>query len=287
MIQMTTLTTALLELTHEIGKGDLRLIVGGGFGIYLKYREIRRSHPKTLLGQWPEPRSTNDLDLFLRTELLVDSQRLIPLVIALETLGYHAVEKYYQFAKPGPGGRETGGLKIDLLAGPRQILQAHGIVAQERRAYPKPKIPLHAHPVDEALTLEEHLQPIIIGGHLSNGTPAQAEVFLPHSFTYILMKCFALRDRINDAEKDYGRHHALDLYTIIAMMTEDDWETALAMRDTNREEATFIEATEEVNRLFNGDFSQGTLRLKESSYYRPEFQVTEFREALLELLSMH
>jgi len=32
-----TLTTALLDLCHEFGSTDLKLIVGGGFGIYLKY----------------------------------------------------------------------------------------------------------------------------------------------------------------------------------------------------------------------------------------------------------
>lgn len=284
MNQLSTLTTALLDLTHETGMQQLGLIIGGGFGIYLKYREIRQNRQRTLLQEWPEPRSTNDLDLFLRTELLVDSHRLLPLVNALESLRYRAVVKYYQFVKPASIAGQAGEIKIDLLAGPRRILKASGVVAQERRAYPRPKIPLHAHPIDEALTLEEHLQPVSIHGLLSDGTPENAVVYLPHVFTYIIMKCYALRDRIDDATKDWGRHHALDLYTLIAMMTADEWKIAVAMRDAHREDIVVIEAGEIAKRLFSSDFSPGTLRLKESTYFQQSFQVTEFRDALHELL---
>ena len=38
-----TLTTALLDLSHELSGTDLRLIVGGGFGIYLKYRDLLKN----------------------------------------------------------------------------------------------------------------------------------------------------------------------------------------------------------------------------------------------------
>jgi hypothetical protein len=169
---MTALTTALLDLSHELSGADLKLIIGGGFSIYLKYRELLKTTRTTLLSKWPEPRSTNDLDLFLRTELLADSRRLVPLVQALEKLGY----------KPGPGGGEAGSLKVDFLAGPEPTLRSMGIKAKNRRAYPKPKINLHAHTLDEALTLEEHLQAAIIDGRRSNGKAGRAEVFLPHSF---------------------------------------------------------------------------------------------------------
>lgn len=83
---MDTLTSALLDLSHELAGFDLKLIVGGGFGIYLKYRELLTTKAQTLLSKWPEPRSTNDLDLFLRTELLTDSRKLVPLVQALQKL---------------------------------------------------------------------------------------------------------------------------------------------------------------------------------------------------------
>jgi hypothetical protein len=285
---MTTLTTALLDLSHELAGADLKLIIGGGFGIYLKYRELLKTTRTTLLSKWPEPRSTNDLDLFLRAELLTDSRRLVPLVQALKILGYKPVEtaKYYQFFKPGPGGGEAGSLKVDILTGPEPTLRRMGIKAKDRRAYPKPKLDLHAHTLDEALTLEEHLQVAIIGGRRGNGEAGHAEVFLPHSFTFIMMKAFALRDRIDDSEKDYGRHHALDLYTTVAMMTEEDWDISLELRRRHRADGKIIEAAELVRQLFGDESSRGVLRLKESKYYRTDFQVKEFIAALRDLFAL-
>ncbi|NLE38702.1 MAG: hypothetical protein GX621_11815 [Pirellulaceae bacterium] len=75
---MPTLETALIDLLHETREEDLRLIIGGGYGIYLKREHVRELGVRTLLREWPEARSTNDLDLFLRPELLVDSMRLKP-----------------------------------------------------------------------------------------------------------------------------------------------------------------------------------------------------------------
>ena len=78
--------------------------------VYLKTNHVKRMDMRTLLGQWPEPRSTNDLDLFLRPELLIESSRLKPLVNAITGLDYKVVPGAgnYQFVIPGPGGTDTG-----------------------------------------------------------------------------------------------------------------------------------------------------------------------------------
>ena len=47
-------------------------------------------------------------------------------------------------------------------------------------------------------------------------------LYSPQAFPFALMKLGALRDRIHDAHKDEGRHHALDLYRIVAMLTEEE-----------------------------------------------------------------
>lgn len=104
MITIIDLKTALLDLLEKIRDSEIKLIIGGGFGIYLKTNYVKRHDMRTLLDQWPEPRSTNDLDLFLRPELLIESSKLKPLVGAITGLGYQVVPgaENYQFVKPGP-----------------------------------------------------------------------------------------------------------------------------------------------------------------------------------------
>ncbi len=60
MITMPDLQTALLDLLHEVKGTDIKLIIGGGFGTYLKTNYVRRMGVRTLLIEWPEPRSTNE-----------------------------------------------------------------------------------------------------------------------------------------------------------------------------------------------------------------------------------
>jgi hypothetical protein len=49
------------------------------------------------------------------------------------------------------------------------------------------------------------------------------------------MKLFAFRDRLSDEDKEFGRYHALDLYTIIATTTEKEWELAPKLRDLHKD----------------------------------------------------
>ena len=285
MIWILDLETALLDLLYEIQETEINLIIGGGYGIYLKTEYIRRTGARTLLREWPEARSTNDLDLFLRPELLIDSSKLKPLAEAISKLGYQAVPgaEKYQFVKLGPEGDRAGSLKIDILTGPRSRFKGTKVKADDRRARPNPSIGIHAHPVDETPTLEEGLLPINLEGKLSSGDPWETDVFLPHPYTFLMMKLFAFRDRLEDSDKEFGRYHALDLYTILATATEEEWERSLQLRDQYGGEA-FIE---EAGRLVAANFSvleqPGMIRLRESPYYRPELQLDEFISALGEL----
>ena len=127
MITIPDLQTALLDLLHEAQGTDVKLIIGGGYGIYLKTDHVRQMEVRTLFKEWPEPRSTNDLDLFLRPELLIESVKIKPLAEAITMLGYKVVTgaEKYQFVKPGPGGAEAGSIKIDILTGSQSCFEGH------------------------------------------------------------------------------------------------------------------------------------------------------------------
>jgi hypothetical protein len=152
-----------------------------------------------------------------------------------------------------------------------------------RRARPKPSVGIHAHPVDEAATLESGVLSVLLEGKLSSGGPWSCEVFLPHPYTFSMMKIFAFKDRFEDPEKEYGRYHALDLYMILATMTEQEWAYALELRDQQDGEPIIEEAGQLVSEYFSTLDQLGMIRMRESHYYRPELQLDEFMSALQEL----
>jgi hypothetical protein len=285
MITIVDLQTSLLDLLHEMEGSEVQVIIGGGFGIYLKVVHVAKEGHRTLWREWPEPRSTNDLDLFLRPEFLIESEKLKPLAAAIERLGYQAVAgaEKYQFVKPGAGGGDPGSVKIDIFTGPQSRFKGTKVRVDASRARPHPSVGIHAHPVDEALTLVDGLLPIVLAGALSSGEPSKAQICLPHPYTFTMMKLFAFRDRVEDANKDFGRYHVLDFYTILATTTEDEWAYALKPRDQNRGQPGIIEAGRLVSEYFSATNRLGMIRLKESPYYRPELRLGEFMSALQEL----
>jgi hypothetical protein len=285
MNEMPTLRTALLDLLYELRDTDIQLIIGGGYGIYLRTHHVLEKRQRTLLGVWPEARSTNDLDLFLRPELLTHSAKLKPLADAITRLKYKVVEgaKKFQFVKPGPGGTEAGSLKIDLLTAPQTAFAGTGLKVDKTRVRPNPSVGIHAHPCDQLVTLEEKLLRVPFSGKRSSGEPWQAEVFLPHPYSFLLMKLFAFRDRIDDPQKELGRHHALDLYSVIALTNEPEWQECRDFSHRLQNEPVIIEAGQIVAEHFSGLEQPGLLRLREHAYFRPEFQLPEFISALIEL----
>lgn len=285
MITIPDLQTALLDLLHEVEGTEIRLIIGGGYGIYLRTEHVRRLDARTLLREWPEPRSTNDLDLFLRPEVLIHSAKLRPLAEAIARLGYQVVPgaEKYQFVKAGPAGSQAGSIKIDILTGPQSRFKGTKVKTDTRRARPHPSVGIHAHPVEETPTLEDGLLTVTLEGKLGSGESWQAEIFLPHPYTFLMMKLFAFRDRLDDPDKEFGRYHALDLYTILATTSETEWREAVRFRDQRAEDPYIMEAGNLVSKHFSALDRLGMIRLRESRYYRPELQLAEFMSALQEV----
>src|SRR5262249_1374020 len=117
---MDLLTTSLLDLLHELEGQSILITVGGGFGLYLKRQPLASSGQRTLFDQLPALRSTNDLDLFLRAEVIADLSRTREVAEAIRRLGYAAVEdaKFLQWKRKVLVADVLQEVKIDVLVGP-------------------------------------------------------------------------------------------------------------------------------------------------------------------------
>lgn len=264
---MTTITdllgAELQRLADALAPHDVPVIIGGGYGLLLRQQHALASGARTLL-PIPDSRSTNDLDVFLTVELVADAEKMAALGRTLDELGFEVIDsaKYYQFARVVAyrGGEQS--LKVDLLAPPprpgtalRQMVRVDA-----RRVRPRARDgaapPVHAHTTPEAFTISEHTLTLPLG---QGGT----DVLVPHPYTFLLLKLFAYRDRREDPSKDFGQYHAYDLYRIVAMMTEVDYEQAQELRDRYADDEVVVEACGIVSALFSGADSEGALALLE------------------------
>jgi hypothetical protein len=256
------LLNQLRQFADKLVEKNISLVIGGGYGLLLKAKHIRSAGARTRLGQIPIARSTGDIDVFLTTEVIVDKNKMAAIRQALDELGYSPVPgaEYYQFFREVVIAGVPRNLKFDFLAAPVANEQAKKVKADIRRIRPRgpTETPMHAHTTPEAMTIEEHLISVDIG---EAGQPI--EVFLPHPFTYTLLKLFALRDQIDNRVKQLGRHHAFDIYTIWAMMTEEEFGQAEDLRRQYADVGAMPEAIEIAQALFVDENAKGMVRLKE------------------------
>ena len=114
--------SSLLDLLFELGEGFPPLMIGGGFGLFLKRRYLEHGRERTLIERpelWPMIRPTRDIDVITPLELLADLERRWPLAAALSRLGYQPIEgsEHWQFLQSGDPAQAGQGVKIDLLGG--------------------------------------------------------------------------------------------------------------------------------------------------------------------------
>ena len=280
------LRTSLLDLLHELRDQPIPLILGGGYGLYLKQVHLQDtlSSPTLIPGElWPAPRATGDLDVLLQTEVVVDSERMRLIRAALDRLGYTAIPgaEYMQFIKRLGSGRIV---KVDLLTGPLgPYADDPRVKVDDRRVRPRPSVNLHAHRTDEALAFQEHTMAIPVTGALSTGDLHEATVHVPPAFTLLLMKLHAFRDRCNDDQKQFARHHALDIYRIAAMMVEQEFVQTRLLATEHQDHLPFIEASRIAREHFASDESLGSLRLREHKLWTEDMALHKFLSALRDL----
>lgn len=279
------LRAALLDLLHELEVSDVRLMLGGGYGLFLKQEHLASSDTMTLISpdRWPEARATNDLDFLLRPEIVARAEHMKTIRDALRRLGFQPVDgaEFYQFAKSLGGSLFV---KIDFLAGPLgEHEDPSRVKIDARRVKSKPSVGLHAHRTDEAVAYE--LEPIAvpITGTRSTGEAAACDVLIPQAFTYLMMKLFAFRDRKDDQDKEFARHHALDLYRIVAMLTETEDQTVRKLAARHRDNERVREGCTIVSSLFDEPTALGVLRMREHALFTDRLDVRRFLDVLHEI----
>ncbi|NJL30651.1 MAG: hypothetical protein HC898_02900 [Phycisphaerales bacterium] len=283
------LRTSLLDLLHALGDDAHGILLGGGYGLYLKQLHLEGAGVRTLIDMnlWPVPRATQDLDLMLSAELVADVRSMTALRAALDKLIYQVVEgsEYLQFIRRISA---TQVVKIDLLTAQLDVLKNNSAIsADSRRARPAaadhPK--LHAHPTDGALALTEAPLVIKVTGRLSTGQALTTPVMIPHPFSYLLMKLTAYRDRRNDADKDLGRHHALDVFRIIAMLTEPEHDLVQVNMRHFAADAQVRSCVELVQSDFGSSTAPGVLAMREHPLWQSDQQMAVFLETIWGIVS--
>jgi hypothetical protein len=259
MMNNDPLRGELRRLAGALAPHGMKLIIGGGYGLLLRAELVRKRGVRTRFDDIPGTRSTNDIDIFLNAEIITDAQKTALLRSTLDGLGYKPIPgaKYYQFVQPVKYEGFPRGIKIDLLAAPVSGEGLLDVKQDERRIRPRKAKGLHAHTTPEALTVGDHTEPVNIGEEGND-----LVVYVPHPFSYLLMKLFALRDRLDDEKKDKGAYHAFDIYRTIAMMTDKEWSEAEEMRKHYGASGPVVEAGSLVNELFANVESVGMVRLR-------------------------
>jgi hypothetical protein len=201
---------------------------------------------------------------------------------ALNRVGFGPVEeaKFLHFIKPwGTGGR----VKIDMLTGPLDTVSMANLQVKPPRVRPRGDLELHAYLTEEALDFEESLFTLRLDGIGSDKQAGTVTIYIPQAFTFLLMKLHAFADRVQDVDDDLGRHHALDVYRIIAMLTEEEY--ALVHQNIQKHEASrpILRARVIIATYFSSPTAVGALRLREHSLFTPRMDVDKLVETLADL----
>lgn len=265
VMSMDILVTALLDLSEELPEFPTPMLIGGGFGLYLKQRHMEEEQPpvETLIpGElWPPARATQDVDLLLPTEVIVSLEYMRSIRAALDRLGYKPHVEFFQFSKQTP----RGPVKIDLLTCDVPAEHVEKVKLSPPRVRPSGNVRLHAYLTREALALSLSPFELMLRGLRSKGSLAELVVHIPNPFTYLLMKLHALRDQIKDERKNLGAHHALDIYRIVSMLTREEYDLVRKLSTYYADSEAVVAASTIVRNEFKNLEGIGLLRLRQGA----------------------
>lgn len=248
----------LQKIARKLQPHDIKLIVGGGYGLFLRTGHILKTQAITRFEEAPIFRSTEDLDFFLGLEIITDARKMQIIRDSLSDLDYRPKAEYFQFEKTIEIAEDPRNVKVDLLA-PRPVSKDHLSLVKivKPRIRPRNVEGIHAYLTDEAITIEEQLFSIDVSDHDAE----KLEVFLPHPFSYLILKLFALRDHLEKEDKSKAPEHAFDIYRIVGMTTEDEWKQTVELSRQYAGDSKVIEASEIVTKLFADTESAGVIEI--------------------------
>lgn len=276
------LRVALQELARELQPVGIKLIVAGGYGLVLRVQHVRASGVRVLGPSMPGVRGTEDIDFFLGTELITDGASTKAIREALDRLGYSPIVEHMQFTRTQDADGIALTTKFDFLAAPVPETKRTAVKISSMRIRPWTFNQLHAYVTPEAFSVEEELLAIDVSDDGSG-----LFVYLPHPFSYLVLKLIALRDRLAKSEPQ-GKYHALDLYTVWATISEADWGQAERLRERFAEHPVMHDARAAAEALFAASDSLGVVALRDQARRQqvsiPKEVIDLFRADLRRLL---
>lgn len=283
------LITHLLDFLFELKRSGLKMpvTIAGGLGLFLKRQYLHHQNVRTLFDIHGS-RSTEDIDIFIRHEVLADVEQSQYIKKALESTNYEVIEqaKFMQWKKAIDLELQPGEIKLDFLVGNIETVQDHLHVKppRARNRYVKG---LHAYITPEAMLIDEQAQEIPLSGQRSNGEHYNTTICIPHPFTYLVMKLFAFRDRINHPNKRKSSHHAFDVFFIIGSITERELDEVIELWAKYAHDPIIQEANQIVRDHFTGISPNGMIAIKSHALFNNfDAEYEEFLKVLMDICAV-
>jgi hypothetical protein len=271
------LLDALTELLEALSPDPPALVVGGGYGLVLKAKFLRDAGLRTRHVA-PASRSTADIDCFLTAAIIVDGTATKRIREALDALGYRPIVQHFQFAREIDYFGQPRTIRFDFLAA--DVADRGHVHVSGARIRPHGFDRFHGRLTPEAFAVADTPIAIDLGAGLT---------YVPHPFAYLILKLFALRDRLGDPSSNEGKYHALDLYTIWALITEQEWDEVITLRGRYDSHAIMGEVRAIVASLFGDISAPGVEALiaeaRRSGVILTRGDIVAFREDLHTLLA--
>lgn len=98
------------------------------------------------------------------------------------------------------------------------------------------------------------------------------------------MKLHAFKDRLRKNDQAKVGHHAMDVYRVVSMMTEEQYDQAKSFLRSNASKDVVKSAVEIVSDDFRQTDGTGILKILEHPLYRADFRLDVLSSILTDLL---